>query len=62
MKFEDLKDQIKTYQKKFGVYLALVHNRFKIYQNRDNIKFCKKHGIRISGPRLAQKYIKATGA
>ncbi len=47
----DLKDQIKTYQKRFGVYPASVHAD-KIYRNRDNIKFCKKHGIRISGPRL----------
>ena len=26
----------------------------KIYRNRDNLAFCKKHGIRLSGPRLGR--------
>jgi hypothetical protein len=26
----------------------------KIYRNRDNRKFCKKHGIRLSGPALGR--------
>ena len=49
----DLEHQIKTYRKRFGFYPASVHVD-KIYRNRNNIKFCKKHGIRISGPRLGR--------
>jgi len=49
----DLEDQIKAYQKRFGYYPSSVHAD-KIYRNRDNIKFCKAHGIRLSGPRLGR--------
>lgn len=49
----DLKNQIQLYKKRLGFYPESVHVD-KIYRNRDNIKFCKKHGIRISGPRLGR--------
>ena len=49
----DLEDQIEAYRKRFGYYPSSVHAD-KIYRNRDNIKFCKKHGIRLSGPRLGR--------
>lgn len=26
----------------------------KVYRNRDNLTFCKMHGIRLSGPRLGR--------
>ena len=49
----DLKGQIKSYRKRFGHYPQSVHAD-KIYRNRDNRKFCKKHGIRLSGPALGR--------
>jgi len=49
----DLEQQIKTYKKRFGFYPASVHAD-RIYRNRNNIKFCKKHTIRLSGPRLGR--------
>ena len=49
----DLKGQIKSYRKRFGHYPESVHAD-KIYRNRDNRKFCKKHGIRLSGPPLGR--------
>jgi hypothetical protein len=49
----DLIDQIKAYHKRFGCYPQSVHAD-KIYRNRDNRKFCKKHGIRLSGPPLGR--------
>ena len=49
----DLEDQIEAYRKRFGFYPLSVHAD-KIYRNRNNIKFCKAHGIRLSGPRLGR--------
>ena len=49
----DLEDQIKAYRKRFGFYPSSVHAD-KIYRNRNNIKFCKDYGIRLSGPRLGR--------
>jgi len=49
----DLIDQIKAYEKRFGFYPESVHAD-KIYRNRDNLRFCKKHGIRLSGPKLGR--------
>lgn len=49
----DLIGQIKAYEKRFGFYPESVHAD-KIYRNRDNLRFCKKHGIRLSGPKLGR--------
>jgi hypothetical protein len=49
----DLKEQIEIYHNRFGFYPQSVHAD-KIYRNRDNRKFCKKHGIRLSGPALGR--------
>ncbi len=49
----DLVDQINAYRKRFGFYPSSVHAD-KIYRNRNNIKFCKGHGIRLSGPKLGR--------
>jgi transposase, IS5 family len=49
----DLENQIQLYKKRYGFYPKSVHVD-KIYRNRDNIKFCKKYGIRMSGPRLGR--------
>ena len=49
----DLIGQIKAYRTRFGHYPESVHAD-KIYRTRDNRKFCKKHGIRLSGPPLGR--------
>jgi transposase, IS5 family len=49
----DLIEQTDAYRDRFGSYPASIHAD-KIYRTRDNIKFCKKHGIRLSGPALGQ--------
>ena len=49
----DLVGQIEAYKERFGFYPSSVHAD-KIYRNRNNIKFCKKRGIRLSGPRLGR--------
>lgn len=49
----DLIAQIHSYKTRFGFYPSSVHAD-KIYRNRKNIKFCKKHGIRLSGPPLGR--------
>ena len=41
------------YKRRFGVYPESVHSD-RIYRTRDNLRFCKKHGIRLSGPRLGR--------
>jgi len=50
----DLIEQIETYHRRFGCYPESVHVD-KIYRNRKNRAFCKKHGIRMSGPPLGRK-------
>ncbi len=40
---------IEKYKKRYGFYPERVLAD-KIYRSRDNRKFCKEHGIRISGP------------
>ncbi|HKL83627.1 MAG TPA: IS5 family transposase [Desulfobacter sp.] len=49
----DLKAQIKKYRERFGCWPESVHAD-KIYRTRENRKFCKKHGIRLSGPALGR--------
>ena len=49
----DLKEQIESYRNRFGFYPKSVHAD-KIYRNRENRKFCKNHGIRLSGPALGR--------
>jgi len=49
----DLKQQIKSYHTRFGHYPESVHAD-KIYRTRENRKFCKTHGIRLSGPALGR--------
>jgi len=50
----DLIEQLKRYQKRFGCYPESVHVD-KIYRTRENRRFCKKHGIRLSGPPLGRR-------
>ena len=49
----DLIGQIKNYHDRFGFYPESVHAD-KIYRNRDNRRYCKKYGIRLSGPSLGR--------
>jgi len=50
---EDLKTQIEGYHKRFGHYPESVHAD-KIYLTRDNRRYCKDKGIRLSGPALGR--------
>lgn len=50
---EVLKIVVRNYQKRTGHYPERVLVD-KIYRNRENLNFCKKHGIRISGKRLGR--------
>lgn len=49
----DLVGQIEAYKQRFGHYPESVHCD-KIYRTRDNRRFCKNNGIRISGPPLGR--------
>jgi hypothetical protein len=42
-----------AYKKRYGYYPASVHVD-KIFLSNDNRKYCKEHGIRISGPPLGR--------
>ena len=49
----DLVAQIESFRERFGCYPESVHAD-KIYRNRGNRRYCKKHNIRLSGPRLGR--------
>ena len=49
----DLIEQIKGYRDRFGYYPESVHAD-RIYQNRENRKFCKDIGIRLAGKPLGR--------
>jgi IS5 family transposase len=49
----DLSSQVEAYRRRFGYWPKSIHAD-KLYRNRDNLKFCKKHGIRLSGPPLGR--------
>lgn len=44
---------LENYRQKYGFYPEAVMAD-KIYRNRDNLQFCKKHNIRLSGPPLGR--------
>ena len=50
---KDLIPQIEKYRERYGYYPASVHAD-KIYQNRENRKFCKEKNIRMSGKPLGR--------
>ena len=50
---KDLKFQIEHYRTRNGYYPESVHAD-KIYQNRENRKYCKERGIRMSGKPLGR--------
>ncbi len=49
----DLIGQIEKYHKRFGFYPESVHADH-IYRNRENRRYCRKYGIRLSGPPLGR--------
>jgi hypothetical protein len=49
----ELISQIEQYKDRFGYYPESAHAD-KIYRNKANRAYCKKHGIRISGPSLGR--------
>jgi IS5 family transposase len=49
----DLIDQIEAYKSRFGFYPESAHAD-KIYRTRYNLRYCKKHGIRLLGPKLGR--------
>jgi hypothetical protein len=49
----DLITRIEAYRDRFGCYPESVHAD-KIYRNRENRRYCKKHNIRLSGPKLGR--------
>ena len=50
---EVLQIAVNNYHEKYGCYPQKVLAD-KIYRNRDNLSFCKLHGIRLSGPSLGR--------
>lgn len=44
---------IERYFQRFGKYPKRVLVD-KLYRNRDNLRYCKKNGIKVSGPRLGR--------
>ncbi len=50
---KDFKKQVEKYKEYTGYYPESVHVD-KIYRTRENRKWCKERGIRMSGPRLGR--------
>ncbi|TLM97902.1 MAG: transposase, partial [Actinobacteria bacterium] len=51
-------ESLESYKSRNGCYPeAILADR--IYRNRDNLAFCKKHGIRLSGPKLGRPVAKS---
>lgn len=50
---KDLISQIEAYHARYGYYPASVHVD-QIYRTRENRKWCKERGIRLSGPPLGR--------
>jgi len=48
-----LPEMIEAFRKREGHYPSRVLAD-KIYRNRDNLRYCKEHGIRLSGPALGR--------
>lgn len=46
-------DSAKKYYARFGCWPEAILAD-TIYRNRENLRFCKEHGIRLSGPRLGR--------
>jgi IS5 family transposase len=49
----DLIGQVERYRARYGHYPSSVHAD-KVYRSRDNLRYCQKRGIRLSGPTLGR--------
>ena len=49
----DLKSQVEKYKQRYGYDPESVHVD-QIYRTRENLKWCKERGIRVSGPPLGR--------
>jgi len=47
------REQVAAYLNRNGCYPTAI-SADQIYRNRENIRYCKEHGIRLSGPRLGR--------
>ena len=50
---ELLPDAVERYRRRYGHYPKAVLAD-KLYRNRNNLRYCKERGIRLSGPRLGR--------
>lgn len=50
----ELIQEIEKYRARFGYYPERVLAD-KIYRTRDNLRYCREHGIRLSGPALGRR-------
>lgn len=55
-----LQASVESYKQRFGYYPAVILAD-KIYRTRDNLKFCKELGIRMSGPKLGRPSKETSG-
>ena len=55
----DLQKQAERFKARTGSYPESIHAD-KIYRNRENLRWCRKNNIRLSGPALGRPLIDAT--
>lgn len=48
-----LQDSVESYKERYGRYPEAILAD-KLYRNRENLRYCKELGIRLSGPRLGR--------
>lgn len=48
-----LQESVESYKKRYGYYPEAILAD-KLYRNRENLRYCKDLGIRLSGPRLGR--------
>ena len=48
-------DSVEAYRKAYGHYPARVLAD-TIFRTRDNLRYCKRHGIHLNGPKLGKPY------
>lgn len=48
-----LQDSVESYKERYGCYPEAILAD-KLYRNRENLRYCKELGIRLSGPRLGR--------
>jgi len=46
-------ESVERYRQRYGFYPEAVQAD-KIYRNKENLRYCEQHGIRLSGPRLGR--------